>query len=425
MENLLHYVWKYKLYNPENLVTSSGNLISIIDPGVRNTHAGPDFFNAKICIGNETWAGNVEIHTSASDWTKHGHHTDKAYNSVILHVVEYSNTEIYTANGRLVPQLILKIPEKIRENYEYLLSRESFVPCLSQIRDIPQLYLTDWMNALLIERLERKTNDLQKLLKEYKGDWGEVFYITLSRNFGFGINNDAFERLAKNLPLKYVLKHKDSVRQVEALFFGQAGLLNEEDENEDDYYRLLKKEYDFLRKKFDLQPLEAHIFKNLRIRPNNFPHIKIAQLAALARTQEALFSKMFELEDIQLLRNLFISELTEYWHIHYRFGKISPKRKKQIGLSAQNVILINTVVPVLFACGKAKNQLHWQEKAIQLLASIKSESNYIVNEFTKAGICPCHAGDTQALIQLQKEYCEKKKCIFCRIGHKLLSKQVN
>ena len=422
METLLHYVWKYKLYNQETLVNLSGNPVFIIDPGIYNTHAGPDFFNAKIRIGNETWAGNVEIHSPASDWTKHGHHTDKAYNSVILHVVEYSDTEVYTENGRLIPQLILKIPDKIKENYEYLLSRETFIPCLNQIRDVPQLYLTDWMKALLVERLERKTDNLQKLLKDYKGDWGDVFYITLSRNFGFGINNDAFERLARNLRLKYVLKHKDSVLQVEALFFGQAGLLSEDDEDKDDYYRFLKKEYDFLRKKFDLKPLESHIFKSLRIRPNNFPHIKIAQLAALVRTQESLFSKMFELEDIQMLRRLFTSELTEYWNTHYLFGKSSAKRKKLIGLSAQNGILINTVVPVLFAYGKAKNQHHLQEKAIQLLESIKPENNYIVNEFAKIGICPSHAGDSQALIQLQKEYCEKKKCIFCRIGHKLLSK---
>jgi len=424
METLLHYVWKYKLYNPETLVTLSGNPVLVIDQGVHNTHAGPDFFNAKIRIGNEIWAGNVEIHSYASDWMKHGHHTDKAYNSVILHVVEHSNAEVYAEDGHLISQLILKIPEKIRENYEYLLSRETFVPCLSQIRDVPKLYLTDWMNALLVERLGRKTDDLQKLLKDYKGDWGEVFYITLSRNFGFGINNDAFERLAKNLPLKLILKHKDSALQVEALFFGQAGLLNEDSEAKDDYYRFLQKEYDFLRKKYDLKPLEAHIFKNLRMRPNSFPHIKIAQLAALVRTQEALFSKMFELEDTQSLRNLFMSELTEYWNTHYLFGKNSPKRKKLIGLSAQNVILINTVVPVLFAYGRAKKQSYLQEKAIRLLDLIKPESNYIINEFAKVGICPCHAGDSQALIQLQKEYCEKKKCIFCRIGHKLLSKNV-
>ncbi|MCL2649977.1 MAG: DUF2851 family protein [Candidatus Azobacteroides sp.] len=423
METLLHYVWKYRLYNPETLTTLTGTPVFIIDPGTHNTNAGPDFFNAKIRIGHETWAGNVEIHSCASDWEKHGHHTDKAYNSVILHVVEHPDTEICTENGYVVPQLVLQVPEKVKENYEYLLSRNTLIPCLIQIKDIPKLYLTDWINALLVERLERKTNDLYKLLKDYKDNWGEVFYITLSRNFGFGINNDAFERLARNIPLKHILKHKDSMMQVEALFFGQAGLLNEENAaNQDDYFLSLKKEYDFLRKKFMLKPLESHIFKNLRIRPNNFPHIKIAQLAALIRTQDILFSQMLEINDISALRNLFISELNDYWQTHYLFGKTSSKKKKIIGLSAQNVILINTVVPILFAYGKIKDQPHICEKAMKLLEQIKPENNYIVNEFVKSGITPCHAGDSQALIQLQKEYCEKKKCIFCRIGHKLLSK---
>jgi len=250
MESLLHYVWKYKLYNAESLTTSSGTSILVIDPGIHNTHAGPDFFNAKIRFDNETWAGNVEMHHCSSDWIRHGHHTDKAYNSVILHVVENIDMEIQSENGHVIPQLVLQVPPKIKENYEYLLSRNTLIPCLCQIRDIPKLYLTDWLNALLIERLERKTNDLYQLLKDYKDSWGEVFYITLSRNFGFGINNDAFERLARNLPLKHVLKHKDSLLQVEALFFGQAGLLNEE-EDKDDYYCFLKKEYNFLRQKFN------------------------------------------------------------------------------------------------------------------------------------------------------------------------------
>ena len=421
MESLLHYVWKYKLYDAKSLTTSSGTSILVIDPGIHNTHAGPDFFNAKIRFDNATWAGNVEMHHCSSDWIRHGHHTDKAYNSVILHVVENIDMEIQSENGHVIPQLVLQIPPKIKENYEYLLSRNTLIPCLCQIRDIPKLYLTDWLNALLIERLERKTNDLYQLLKDYKDSWGEVFYITLSRNFGFGINNDAFERLARSLPLKQVLKHKDSLLQVEALFFGQAGLLNEE-EDKDDYYCSLKKEYNFLRQKFNLNPLESHIFKNLRIRPNNFPHIKIAQLATLVRTQEFLFSKMLETEDIQSLRTLFIAELSEYWNTHYLFGKTSPQKKKLIGQSAQHVILINTVIPVLFAYGKIKCQPVLQERAIQLLELIKPESNYIVNEFMKVGIWPVHAGDSQALIQLQKEYCEKKKCIFCRIGHKLLSK---
>lgn len=424
METLLHYVWKYRLYDSETLTTLTGNSVFIIDPGTHNTNAGPDFFNAKIRLDNETWAGNIEIHSNSSDWVKHGHHTDKAYNSVILHVVENPNTDnVQAENGRFIPQLVLSIPEKVKENYEYLLSRNTLIPCLAQIHNIPKLYLIDWINALSIERLERKTDNLCRLLRDYKNSWREVFYITLSRNFGFGINNEAFELLARSLPLKYILKHKDSALQVEALFFGQAGLLNNDnDKIQDDYYCLLKKEYNFLRKKFKLKPLESYIFKNLRIRPNNFPYIKIAQLAALIRTQDTLFSKMLDLDNIPELRNLFISELGTYWETHYSFGKIAARQKKMIGLSAQNVILINTVVPILFAYGKIKSQPQMQEKALRLLEQLKPENNYVVNTFIKSGIVPCHAGDSQALLQLQREYCEKKKCIFCRIGHKLLSK---
>ncbi len=422
MEALLHYVWKYRLYDSDSFLTSTGDSVYIIDPGTHNTDAGPDFFNAKIRINNETWAGNVEIHSFASDWKKHGHHTDKAYNSVILHVVENLNVEkTETENGRNIPHLLLNIPDKIRNNYEYLLSRQHSIPCINRIREIPQIYLTDWMNALLIQRLERKTDDIYRLLSGNKDDWGETFYITLSRNFGFGINNDAFERLAKSLPLKYIHKHKNSTSQTEALFFGQAGML-EPDESGDDYFLALKKEYDFLKQKFDLKPLESHIFKNLRIRPNNFPHIKIAQLAALIRTQDKIFSKMLELTDISDIRMLFVSELHDYWHTHYFFSKSTSKRKKNIGLTALNSILINTVIPVLFAYGKLKNQSKHQEKALRMMEMIKPESNYIVNEFARSGFVCFHAGDSQALIQLRKEYCEKKKCIFCRICHKLLSK---
>jgi hypothetical protein len=422
METLLHYVWKYKLYESGNLVTSNGKILEIIDPGVHNLNAGPDFFNAKIKMNGEIWAGNVEIHTTASDWYKHRHYEDKAYNSVVLHVVEFLDvSDVFDRSGRSVPQWIMKIPEHIKTSYQFLLSSDLSVPCLCKIREIPEIYLSDWKNALLTERLERKTNALLHLLNEYKDDWNEVFYITLARNFGFGINNDAFERLAKSLPLKIVIKHHDSPAQIEALFLGQAGLLEEENTG-NEYYTQLRKEYFFLRKKYKLKTLEPYIFKNLRIRPNNFPHIKILQLAGIISKKQGLFAQILEIAEDEKLHSLFVTELSEYWLTHYHFEKVSVKKSKYLGMQAKQILLINVVVPLFFAYGKKKNSEQPTERAIRLLESLKPENNYIITLFSQAGINAANACDTQALIQLRREYCEKKKCIFCRIGHKLLAK---
>jgi hypothetical protein len=424
METLLHYVWKHKLYDSGNFRTSTGAPFEIIDPGIYNTHAGPDFFNAKIKFEDKVWAGNIEIHTVSSDWYKHQHEKDKAYNSVILHVVESIDAkEIRDESGRLIPQWIMKIPYRIGANYLFFLNSDLSVPCIGNIREIPEIYLTDWKNALLTERLERKTKVLLRLLEDYQDDWNEVFYITLARNFGFGINNDAFERLAKSLPLKIILRHQNSIEQTEALFLGQAGLL--EDENIDEYYQNLRKEYFFLQKKYKLKPLDAHIFKSLRIRPNNFPHIKIVQLAGIIRQKQGLFSNVLNTSELEKFKCLFISETGEYWLTHYHFEKASASRAKKLGLSAIQLLVINVVVPLLFAYGKKKNLEVYIENALRLLESIAPENNHITILFSRAGIQIQNACDTQALIQLKREYCEQKKCIYCRIGHKLLASKAS
>lgn len=422
METLLHYVWKYKLYESAILLTNSGKRFEIIDPGIYNSNAGPDFFNAKIKMDDKVWAGNVEIHTRASDWYRHRHYEDAAYNSVVLHVVESLDVpDVFDSSRRVIPQWEMKIPNQIKANYQFLLSSDLSVPCLSRIREINEIYLSDWKSALSTERLERKTNALLQLLNECKGDWNEVFYITLARNFGFGVNNDAFERLAKSLPLKIVLKHHDSSLQLEALFLGQAGLL--EDENpKNKYYTKLRIEYFFLQRKYNLKTLESYIFKNLRIRPNNFPHIKILQLAGIIGKKQGLFSKILETANDDELHSLFVSKPGEYWLTHYHFDKVSVKKTKYLGMQAKQILLINVIVPLFFAYGKQKQSEQYTERAVRLLESIKPEQNYIITMFSCAGISVMNACDTQALIQLKREYCEKKKCIFCRIGYKLLSK---
>jgi hypothetical protein len=424
MEILLHYVWKYKLYESSSLVTSNGKILEIIDHGTYNSNAGPDFFNAKIKIDGEIWVGNIEIHTMASDWYRHRHYEDKAYNSVVLHVVEFLDvSEIFDQSRRSIPQWEMKVPKCIQANYQFLLNSDLSIPCLSKICEIPEIYFSDWKSALLTERLERKTNTLLQLMDEYKNDWNEVFYITLARNFGFGINNDAFERLAKSLPLKIILKHRNFPTQIEALFLGQAGLLEEEKlEYEDEYYTKLRKEYFFFRRKYKLKTLEPYIFKSLRIRPNNLPHIKILQLAGIVSKKQGLFAQMLEITKDEKLYSLFISELSEYWLTHYHFGKVSVKKTKYLGLQAKQILLINVIVPMFFAYGKKTNSEQHIERAIRLLESLKPENNFIITMFSRAGINVANASDTQALIQLKREYCEKKKCIYCRIGHKLLAK---
>jgi hypothetical protein len=421
MEALLHSAWKHKLYTFGNFVTKEGMSLEIIDTGIYNSDAGPDFFNAKIKLEDQIWVGNIEIHLHSSDWYKHGHEKDKAYNSVILHVVEViDEEEIRDESGRRVPQWAMPVPDSIKENYFTLINNSNSIPCLPRIKEINKIYLSDWKNALLTERLERKTNTIFQLLDTYQDDWTEVLYIALSRNFGFGINNDAFERLAKSLPLKYILKHQDSEKQVEALFLGQAGLLEKTD-IDDEYYLALQQEYQFLQKKYQLQALEGHLFKNLRIRPNNFPHIKIIQLAGFIRKSQHLVTQILKSTQLSDFHILFSSDVSEYWKSHYQFGKLSSKKSKQLGYSAISILLINTVVPFLFAYGKKKNIEIFKERSLQLIAAIRAENNFITTLFSRAGIEIENAGDSQALIQLKREYCEKKKCIFCRIGYKFLT----
>lgn len=418
MERLLHYVWKYKLYTATPLITTEGRPVQVIDPGMQNTDAGPDFFNAKIKIDGTLWVGSVEIHDKSSDWLLHHHDTDKAYDCVILHIIGFNDFQPVRTNGNPIPQMLLTVPENILRSIDWLLYREAALPCLDHITGIAPLHIACWMEALLSERLERKTHDIFLLLDAYQTDWNEVFYITLTRNFGFGVNNDAFERLAKSLPLRCIQKQRNSHSQIEAMLFGQAGML--EEENDDHYYRLLQREYDFLRHKFGLSPMEDFVFKNLRTRPVNFPYLKVAQLAALWVRYDTLFSAILEARSTGEIKKYFRIPPSGYWETHYHFRYASPRKEKTIGENALNILLINTVVPMLFAYGLHNKRPEYCERATRLLESIPPEKNTIVTTFYNAGITVRYAGDSQALIQLKREYCEKKKCLYCRIGFRML-----
>ncbi len=421
-EQFLHYIWKLRLFAQTNLLTTDNQTIEIIDPGIYNMNAGPDFFNAKIKIGNKVWAGNVEIHCKADDWAKHKHNEDESYDSVILHVAEKINCEVFNTKGMQIPQLKLIVTPDIEKKADNLLQSSLNIPCKNHLPNIDKKVISSWLNVLAIERIERKTDDIFTHLSRYNNSWDDVLYVLLSRNYGFGINSDAFERLALSLPYNLIQKHGDNLFQIEALMFGQAGMLQNKS-IADDYYLRLKNEYHFLQNKYQLKPLQDFLFKKMRVRPKSFPQIRIAQLASLLQQSGRLFSTLLDIDDYKRLRLYFQSNTSEYWKHHFTFEKKSEKSDKYLGDSSLNIILINTVVPILFAYGKKTEQEKYIDRAIYFLESIKPERNAIINEFKEYGITPANAADSQSLIQLRKEYCDKRKCLYCKIGYSILAQE--
>lgn len=422
MESILHYVWQNRLFD-ENLTTTDGLRVEVIDVGRLNTDAGPDFFNAKVKIDGELWAGNVEIHTVASDWERHRHAENSAYDSTILHIVARADRQCVTnKQGRQIPQCTITYPDYINKNYEYLFRSQSDIPCGNFISTLSSIHLTSWMQNLLFERLQMKMERIERLLERFNNSWEDVFYVLLTRNFGFGLNSDSFERLALSLPYAYLRKHGDNLFQIEALLFGQAGLLDEVKQS-DEYFSRLKQEYDFFKSKFTLRPLESSIFKTMRSRPPAFPQIRVAQLAALLHFTQGLFSKVINCEDMGRIRLMFHVNASEYWQTHYTFGQVSDKKSKYLGDASLDIIMINTVAPILFAYGKSINDDTYCERAMRFLETIKAERNTITRQFAGYGIPMNTAFDSQATIQLKKEYCIPRKCFQCRIGHQLLKKK--
>lgn len=424
MEELLHYVWRHKIFPLHELYTTGGQPIEIIDVGLPNSNAGPDFFNAKLKIADTLWVGNVEIHIQASEWLRHGHDNNKAYDNVVLHVVSEANCDVYRTNGELIPQLVLPIPDVIRQRYFELREAEIYPRCYSILRTLPQLKIHAWLSALQAERLKQKATLIAERLKRFNNHWEDVFFITLSRNFGFGLNGDAFETWASRLPFRAVDKHRDNLFQVEALFFGQAGLLEEDSLVSDDYYRKLKEEYRYLCHKFQLTPpLPGEQWCFMRLRPGNFPHVRLAQLAHLYHKEHSLFSRVMEAETIDEVKRILTTKTSSYWEEHFNFKKIAPKQEKQVGVNALNLIVINTVVPFLYAYGRYMGQELLCHRAATFLESLRAENNYITRLWEGAGLPVFTAADSQAIIQLQKNYCEKRNCLRCRFGYEYLKQK--
>ncbi|HAN19669.1 MAG: hypothetical protein A2X13_14485 [Bacteroidetes bacterium GWC2_33_15] len=420
-EEFLHYIWKYRLLKTGNLKCCSGEKIEIIKPGTHNFDSGPDFFNAKIKIDDITWNGNVEIHVNSSDWYSHNHHTNKAFDNVILQAVYHHDKDVYRTNGQLIPTLVLDFDSRLLTNYENLLQNKLWIPCEKEIVKIDKFIISQWIEKLSIERLKEKSDSVNDLLKQNNNNWETAFYTQLASNFGFKLNSEPFELLAKSLPLNYLAKHKNNLLQIEALLFGQAGFLI--DTGGDEYYNSLQKEYLFLKAKFNLKPIEKHLWKFLRSRPGNFPTIRIAQFAMLIYKSSSLFSKIIESVKPEEIKKLLLVETSEYWTNHYLFNKVSVNKVKSLGENSVDILIINTVIPFLFVYGKNKRDEKIATRAIGFLEKIKSEKNSILQSWEKLGIKSNSAQSSQALIHLKSKYCNIKNCLNCQIGNQVIKIQ--
>ena len=419
-EEFLQFIWKHDLFTKDNLKTTDGKKIEIITTGQANSDSGPDFFNARIRIGETIWAGNIEIHQKSSHWYRHRHNTDAAYGNVILHVVELNDSPVLIKSQPL-PTLEISYPAEILENYEQLLKSERWIACEDKLAEVDPFILRFWFSSLMIERLESKTGDILDILQQNKNNWNETFYQLLARNFGMKTNALPFEMLAKSLPLQILSKHKNDLFQIEALLFGQSGLLNESLLG-DDYFLSLRKEYSYLYKKYGLSGIESHIWKFMRLRPINFPTIRIAQLAMLIHHSSNLFSRILETEDLAELRKLFDVSASAYWDNHYRFNKISEEdRQKVLGETAFNNLVINTIAPLLFVYGDQHLDQAMKDRALLLLEKLAPESNQIIRKWKDLGIESRTAFETQALLQLKNKYCDHKKCLNCQLGAKIIT----
>lgn len=431
MEVLLHYCWKHRLLPLGELHTTDGRVVEILDPGLINNDAGPDFFNTKIRIDGMEWAGNVEIHEHSQDWYRHGHQTDAAYNNVILHVVQYADREdVCTAEGRCLPQLVISVPDRVEKNYRELLSTDSYPPCYKIIPTLKPLFIHSWMAALQTERLMQKTEEVKNRLELLNGDWEHAYFVTLARSIGFGSNSDILEMWARNLSLNAVAHHRDDIFQIEAMFYGQAGMLNVAAVRErmkletaaDDYFQRLSNEYDYLSHKFQLDDRGANNYpwKFMRMRPQNYPHIRIAQLARLYHEGRTSLMQLVECDSVEKIRKLLRCGVSPYWEDHYTFGHDSRHNTKQLSKASLDVLIINCAIPMIFAYGREMAKENLCERAFDLLDELKVEDNNITRMWKDVGLQVETAGDSQALIQLKKRYCDRKDCLRCRIGYEYL-----
>lgn len=422
-ERLLQFIWQFQYYNQQALLTSQGEELVIEKPGAWNHHQGPDFSEAIIRIGKTRWVGNIELHLRSSDWYRHHHTQDDHYSNIILHVVWEEDECIFDRNGNTIPSLILqsRIPKILLERYQQMMQTMMFIPCHSFLPALTHLHWASWKERLAAERLERRAEQILILLHKSNQHWEEIFWRLLAANFGIRVNAALFELIAVSLPITILAKHKDQINQLEALLLGQANLLS--GNCNDDYAQLLKREYRFLKKKYYLQAVNKQP-AFLRMRPAAFPTIRLAQLAMLLHTATGIFSQVKEITDTKKALDLFMVTANDYWHYHYRFEEATAYRPKHLGRQMAENILVNTVIPVLFAYGlHHKEEVH-KEKAIKWLFRLPPEHNQLTKRWQDAGVTNQSALDSQALIELTNHYCLHKHCLDCAVGNGILKTRV-
>ncbi len=423
-EEFLHFVWKNGLYNADSLSDNDGNQIRVIHPGEYNHDSGPDFFNSRLIINGTEWAGNVEIHIKASHFETHGHHRDHSFDNVILHAVYEKDKLVRNARGQEILTVALEIDDEVTDKYSSLINNPAAIACQDEIAGVDNFYIRSWLQSLMVERLTVKAEAIGRIYSDSGGDWEETFYRVVSRYFGFRVNTEPFEMLARALPFRIIKKHADNLFQVEALLFGTAGLLDEglfRNAISDDYYLGLIREYKILSSKYSIRPVHGWIWKFSRLRPVNFPTVRLSQLASMLCVSGGLFSRVIESKGINELKMYFEVSASEYWDDHFVFGKRSRTIHKKTGDIATTILLINSVIPVIFFYGRIRNESDHSERALSFLDMIKPEKNAIIGEWQRAGVLPVSASDSQALIQLRNEYCRERKCLDCRIGAKLIT----
>jgi hypothetical protein len=420
-EDFLHYVWKYQLFSVHDLKTTTKEDLTILKIGSHNFNSGPDFFNSQIKIDNQLWVGNVEIHLKSSDWYVHHHEIDENYDAVILHVVWEDDATIFMKDNKPLPVLVLKdfVFKSALNNYRNLFSaKQRWIPCEKEINSVDYFTLDNWRERLFFERLERKSDDMNELLVANQNDFEAVLFQLLAKNFGLKVNGEAFLNLAKSFDFSVLRKVRSDEQQLSALLFGQAGFL--ETVIEDEYHQQLKKEYKYLKHKHNLQPIVNMQFSFFRMRPPNFPTIRISQLVALYHLHQNLFSKIIQVETLKGFYELFEVTVNPFWKTHFTFDKVSKSSPKKLTKSFVDLLLINTIIPLKFLYQKNRGEVN-ENDFLDILQKIKSEKNSIISKFDEIGIKSKNAYETQSLLELKNNYCAKKQCLQCVIGIKLLS----